>query len=133
MNDFYYEEKGDRLVMVKNKSDMNTKKFYKDDGNCIECKEPLKRSEFRDAVRDHCHITGRYRGAAHNACNLQLRIYPQSVKIPVAAHNAKNYDTHLIMREIGKMQGKLSCIPYNMEKYITFTWKKRHRKKGTRP
>lgn len=122
MNDFYTDEKGNHLVMAKNKSDMNSKKLYKDDGNCIECKESLKRSEFRDAVRDHCHITGRYRRAAHKACNLQLRIYPKTVKIPVVAHNCKNYDTHLIMREIGKMQGKLSCIPNNMEKYITFTW-----------
>jgi len=23
-------------------------------------------------VRDHCHITGKYRGSAHNSCNLQL-------------------------------------------------------------
>ena len=36
-----------------------------------------------DKVRDHCHITGKYHGAAHNACNLKLRIYPDKVKVPV--------------------------------------------------
>ena len=40
-----------------------------DDGICINCDEPLLRPQFRDAVIDHCHITGKYRGAAHNACN----------------------------------------------------------------
>ena len=79
------------------------------------------REEFRDAVQDHCHITGEYRGAAHNACNLKLRIYPKSVVIPVIAHNLKNYDAHHIMQEIGKVTGELKCIPNNMEKYITFS------------
>ena len=79
------------------------------------------REEFRDAVRDHCHITGKYRGASHNACNLKLRIYPKSVVIPVIAHNLKNYDAHHIMREIGKVTGDLKCIPNNMEKYLTFS------------
>ena len=77
------------------------------------------REEFRDAVRDHCYITGKYRGAAHNACNLKLRIYPKSVVIPVIAHNLKNYDAQHIMRDIGKATGELKCIPNNMEKYVT--------------
>ena len=62
-----------------------------------------------------------YRGAAHGECNLKLRIYPKSVTIPVFCHNLKHYDAHLIMREIGKVQGNLKCIPNNMEKYITFS------------
>jgi len=50
-----------------------------------------------DRVRDHCHITGKYRGAAHNACNLKLRIYPDKSKVPVVLHNLRDYDGHLIM------------------------------------
>ena len=38
-------------------------------------------------VRDHCHITGKYRGSAHNDCNLKLRLEPESIKIPVIFHN----------------------------------------------
>ena len=34
-------------------------------------------------VRDHCHITGKYRGSAHNDCNLKLRLEPDSMGIPV--------------------------------------------------
>ena len=66
-----------------------TKKWYleenPDEKDCIHCKEPVMWEEFRDAVRDHCYITGEYIGAEHNACNLKLRIYPKSVVIPVVA------------------------------------------------
>ena len=102
-----------------------TKKWYleenPDEKDCIHCKEPVMWEEFRDAVRDHCYITGEYIGAEHNACNLKLRIYPKSVVIPVVAHNLKNYDAHHIMREIGKVAGGLKCIPNNMENYVTFS------------
>ena len=54
-------------------------------------------------VRDHCHITGKYRGSAHNFCNLKLRLEPESIKIPVIFHNLKGYDSHFIMQKIGKM------------------------------
>ena len=38
-------------------------------------------------VRDHCHITGKFRGSAHQECNLKLRIKPEDIKIPVIFHN----------------------------------------------
>ena len=105
------------------KRQSRTKKWYREENPedyCIVCKEPLLRSEFRDAVRDHDHITGKYRSAAHDACNLKLKINPKTAIIPVFCHNRKNYDAHLIMREIGKVQGEreLKCIPNNMEKYM---------------
>ena len=53
-------------------------------------------------VRDHCHITGKYRGSAHNNCNLQLRIDPEKLKIPVIFHNLKGYDSHFIIKKIRK-------------------------------
>ena len=45
--------------------------------NCFFCDNPLLQKNFRDAVKDHCHITGRYRGAAHNNCNVKLYINPK--------------------------------------------------------
>ena len=54
-------------------------------------------------VRDHCHITGKYRGSAHNDCNLKLRLDSESIKILVIFHNLKGYDSHFIMQNIGKM------------------------------
>ena len=85
--------------------------------NCSVCNEPL----LEDRVRDHDHITGNFRGAAHNACNLKLRIKPNEVNIPVILHNLSGYDSHLIMQSISKVKGKIKCIPNNMEKYISFS------------
>ena len=54
-------------------------------------------------VRDHCHITGKYRGSAHNCCNLQLRLDPEKLKIPVIFHNLKGYDSHFIIKKLEKI------------------------------
>ncbi|KAK3784623.1 hypothetical protein RRG08_003431 [Elysia crispata] len=74
-----------------------------------------------DSVKDHCHITGKYRGAAHNACNLKLRLSPKTTTIPVVFHNLRGYDSHLLMQAISKVEGRVSCIPNNTEKYISFS------------
>ena len=71
-----------------------------------------------DSVRDHCHITSEYRGAAHNACNLKLRLNPS---IPEVFLNLRGYDSHLLMQAISKVEGRVSCIPNNTEKYISFS------------
>ena len=74
-----------------------------------------------DSVRDHCHITGKYRGAAHSACNLKLRLNSKTTTIPVVFHNLRGYDSHLLMQAISKVEGRVSCIPNNTEKYISFS------------
>jgi hypothetical protein len=72
-----------------------------------------------DRVRDHDHLTGEYRGAAHNECNLN---YKFTGKIPVVLHNLRGYDSHLIMQGLGKLKDrKITCIPNNTEKYISFS------------
>ena len=53
-------------------------------------------------VRDHCHITGKFRGSTHQECNLKLRIKPEDIKIPVIFHNLQGYDSHFIMQQIGE-------------------------------
>ena len=50
-------------------------------------------------VRDHCHITGKYRGSAHQECNLKLRVNPEEIKIPVIFHNLRGYDSHFVMQD----------------------------------
>ena len=62
-----------------------------------------------------------YRGAAHNKCNLKLPINRHRIKIPVVFHNLRGYDGHLIMQAISKVEGNITCIPNNMEKYISFS------------
>ncbi|XP_065654942.1 uncharacterized protein LOC136081545 [Hydra vulgaris] len=69
-----------------------------------------------DKVRDNCHITGKYRGAAHNSYNLKYKI-PDF--FPVQFHNLSGYDSHLFIKKLSG--GKLSCIPNNEEKYISFS------------
>ena len=69
-------------------------------------------------VRDHCHLTGKYRGAAHSICNLKYRL-PKF--FPVIFHNLSGYDSHLFIKNLGKSEGKIDCIPNNEEKYISFT------------
>ena len=73
-----------------------------------------------DRVRDHCHITGKYRGATHNKCNLNCRT-PRI--IPVIFHNLQGYDAHLFIKKIGNIKGRFKCIPSTEEKYIMFSKK----------
>ena len=111
----------------------NDNKKYKNAKICHICEKSLIVNKNRDAVRDHCHITGKYRGAAHNECNFKLKVSPFLIQIPVVFHNLKGYDSHLIMQEISKIQEndesekikgynmyKRSCISNNTEKYISF-------------
>ena len=71
-----------------------------------------------DKVRNYCHFTGKYRGAAHNKCNLKLKT-PKF--IPVIFHNLEGYDSHLFIKNFGVTEGDINCIPKNEEKYISFT------------
>ena len=72
-------------------------------------------------VRDHCHVSGAYRGPAHNSCNLAYALQPSQWKIPVVLHNCKNYDTHLIVQAIKEKHGQVRVVANNMEKYVTFS------------
>ena len=68
-------------------------------------------------VKDHCHYTGKFRGAAHSKCNLNYKI-PKD--IPIIIHNA-SYNTHFIFNQlVEEFNGELKSIGQNMEKYITF-------------
>ena len=115
------------LVMTeKNKLD------FESSNNCHICKKRYSEKDIR--VRDHCHITGNYRGSAHQDCNLKLRLSPSNIQIPVFFHNLRGYDSHFIMQQIGEIAKKhvyknkkgeecqmdINCIPNNMEKYMAF-------------
>ena len=69
-------------------------------------------------VRDHCHYTGKYRGAAHRNCNLNYKIVKE---IPVLFHNGSVYDYHFIIKYLAKkFEGNFKCLGENTEKYISF-------------
>ena len=90
------------------------KEQYEKETKCWICKEDLN----DDKVRDHCHFTGRYRGAAHNSCNLKYR---KPNFTPVVFHNPSGYDSHLFIKNLGFTAGNIDCIPNNEERYISFT------------
>ena len=70
-------------------------------------------------ARDHCHYTGKYRGAAHSNCNLNYKIPKE---IPVVFHNGSTYDYHFIIKQLArKFKGNFDCLGENTEKYITFS------------
>ena len=71
-------------------------------------------------VRDHCHFTGRFRGAAHRICNLKYRI---RYFTPVMFHSLSGYDSHLFVKNLGSSEGDIDCIPNNEERYISFAKK----------
>lgn len=96
---------------------------------CHICDKEYKNNDIK--VRDHCHITGVYRGSAHQDCNLNFKL---TDKIPVIFHNLRGYDSHFIMQEIGQIvknnkyinkkgeecEMSINAIPNNMEKYMAF-------------
>ena len=117
------------LVMTEeNKLDFESANY------CHICKN--RYSEEDICVRDHCHITGNYRGSAHQDCNLKLRLSPTNIQIPVFFHNLRGYDSHFIMQQIGEIAKKhvyknkkgeecqmdINCIPNNMENIWLLCW-----------
>ena len=88
---------------------------FKQASNCWICGKLLN---IEDRVRDHCHYTGRYRGAAHNLCNLK---YSKPNNISVFFHNLTGYDSHLFIKKLNTTMGAIDCIPNNEENYISFS------------
>ena len=68
-------------------------------------------------VRDHCHISGKYRGSSHRDCNINLKV---NHKILAVFHNLENYNSYLTMQELGKFNLKISVIPIGLEKHMKF-------------
>ena len=81
---------------------------------CYICQKEFNNNDKKNyKVRDHCHYTGKYKGAAHNICNLRYKVPKE---IPIVFHNGSTYDYHFITKELVKeFEGK------NTEKYITFS------------
>ena len=93
---------------------MHDKMVYDNSTNCHICNEGLG----KDRVRDHCHLSGKFRGSAHEVCNLKYKV---PTFFPVVFHNLSGYDSHLFIKAFGNSEGDISCIPNNGENYISFT------------
>ena len=99
------------LVMTKedNEDFKNSIKFWICDNDC---------ADNNVKVRDHCHISGKYRGSAYIDCNINLKL---NHKIPAIFYNFKNCDFHFIRQELDKFNLKINVIPNGLEKYTSFT------------
>ena len=100
------------------------KKFYKNKKKSHICEEKFcvdkddKDYVNRKKVKDHCHYTGKFIGAAHSKCNLNYKV---SKDIPIIIHNV-SYDTHFMINQLAEeFKSELNCIGDKMDKYITFS------------
>ncbi|KYN38165.1 hypothetical protein ALC56_07459 [Trachymyrmex septentrionalis] len=85
--------------------------------HCHICERPFEEGDLR--VRDHCHLTGRYRGPAHSRCNLH---YQDTYVISIFFHYLAGYDAHFIIKDIANsFAGRVDVLPITKENYISFT------------
>ena len=89
--------------------------LFQKSNSCWICIKLINNDE--EKVRNHCHIAGKFRGAAHRNCNPNLQL---TKKVPVIFHNLKGYDNHLIFNELDKFDVKIKVIPNGLEKYMAF-------------
>ena len=81
--------------------------LFQESNNCWICKKLIDNDD--EKVRDHCHVTGKFRGAAHWDCNINFQL---TKKFPVIFH--------LIFSELNKFDAKITVIPNGLEKYMAF-------------
>ena len=89
--------------------------LFQESNNCWICKILIDNDD--EKVRDHCHITSKFRGAAHWDCKINFQL---TKKVPVIFHSLKGYDSHLIFSELNKFNVKISAIPNGLEKSMAF-------------
>ena len=82
---------------------------------CWICEKPIDNDN--EKVRDHCHLTGKFRGAAHWSCNINLQL---NKNVPVIFQDLRGYDSHLIFCELNKFDMKIDVIPNRLEKKGNF-------------
>ena len=105
-----------RMYKPMNLSDAD-KEDFRNATHCRFCEQELK----SDRVRDHCHMTGKYRGAAHKDCNWHY--HHRNWSVPVFCHNMKGYDSHFLVSEAHKYGAKkLDVVAQNSEKFLTFSF-----------
>ena len=110
----YYEKKDKIPLTKKEEENHNNQKV------CYICKKEFDANDKKKhKERDHCHYTGKYRGAAHYMCNLRYKVPKE---IPIVFHNGSTYDYHFIIKELVKeFDGNFEYLDENTEKYITFS------------
>ena len=107
---FFKNTKKDIIMKEENEED------YRNNINCRFCEKEI----VSDKVIDHCHLTGKYRGPAHNTCNINVK-QKDSIFIPFEFHNFSNYDCHMFFKKLvvlKKDEVKFKILPKTNEEYI---------------
>ena len=116
INEIYEEFKGVLFMNAKMENETpEIKEFLKNQVNCHICNKPLGAEKHLD----HSHYTGQILGYSHPVCNTQRKM-PK--RIPIIFHNFKNYDCHLLIKELCDYEqdlSKVQLIPKTMEKYTS--------------
>ena len=109
---FYFKETKKDIIMTKENAE-----DFKNNNICRLCEKNIESNK----VRDHCHLTGKYRGPAHNICNINVK-QKDSNFIPFAFHNFSNYDCHMFLKrlvDLKKDKVKFKIIPKTNKEYIS--------------
>ena len=96
------------LIITKEEEDL-----FQKSNSCWICEKLTDNDE--EKVRDHCHVTGKFRSTAHRNCNVNFKL---TKKVPVIFHNLRGYDSHLIFNESDKFDVKIKLILNELEKYM---------------
>ena len=110
MNFWFKNTKEDIIMTEENKKD------FENNNICRYCEKYIE----LDKVKDHCHLTGIYRGPAHSECNLKVK-QKDSNFLTIGLHNFSNYDCHMFFKQLvdRKKDVKFEIIPKTDEKYIS--------------
>ena len=109
---FYFKNTEKDIIMTQ-----EDEEDYKNNNICRFCEKNIT----SDKVRDHCHLTGKYKRPAHNVCNINVR-QADSNFIPFVFQNFSNYDCHMFFKrlvDLKKAKVKFKIIPRTNEEYIT--------------
>ncbi len=112
---FYFKNTNKDIIMTR-----EDEEDYRNKDICRLCEKFIE----SDKVRDHCHLTGKYRGPAHSKCNINVT-QKQSNFIPFPFHNFSNYDCHMFFKKlVDKKKDKVDfdIIPKTNEEYISVTY-----------
>ena len=99
-----------KLIMTEEEENL-----FQKSNSCWICKKLIDNDE--EKVRDDCHVTGKFRAAAHRNGTINFQ---STIKVPVIFHNLIGYDSHLIFNELTKFDVKTKIIPNGLEKYMAF-------------
>ena len=111
---FYFKNSKKDIIMTEDEKD------YRDNNICRFCEKNIK----SDKVRDHCHLTGRYRAPTHSICNINVKQKDNNF-IPFIFHNFSNYDCHMFFKMLVDKKNdkvKIEVIPKTNEEYISVTY-----------